>query len=47
MYGFVLPIAKLLSKLESLMMAHPAEVLQSIKEFIGVESFEEGMCGSA
>jgi len=36
-------IAKLLSKLESLTVAHPAEVLCSIKEYIGVENFEEGM----
>ena len=35
--------AKLLSKLESLTVAHPVEALQSIKEFIGVENFQEGM----
>ncbi|XP_065886440.1 uncharacterized protein [Dysidea avara] len=35
------PITKLLSKLESLTVAHPVEALQSIKEFIGVENFQE------
>ena len=35
-------IAKLLSKLESLMMSHPTDVLRSIKEYIGVENFQEG-----
>lgn len=37
------PIAKLLSKLDSLMVSHPTEVLQSIKEYIGVEDFHEGI----